>query len=166
MAASSPSQFPAELLLEQSKSDAEELLEFRLYSLPSCACRHEIHYNIQSDHFSLSPHVYNSQLEQSVDEDGKNRTTLICGMCKCKIMCPHYGRLVEKEVREILPYSPCYHCPKCNVAFCSSTKYSHSNFVTVRGKNQNLACPAHNIIIMFTQLPYCNVCEKGCGHWI
>ena len=38
-----------------------------------------------------------SELEKP--EDGKNQKILICVHCRCKVMKPGYGRLVEKEVR-------------------------------------------------------------------
>ncbi len=47
--------------------------------------------------FTLSiPHV--AACEYSHCQDDKNKLFLICDYCKCKVMRPGYGRLVEKEV--------------------------------------------------------------------
>ena len=55
----------AELLMSQSKSGSEDLLDF-------------------------------GQLENA--SDGKNKLFLVCEHCKCKVMRPGYGTLVEKQV--------------------------------------------------------------------
>ncbi len=55
----------AEKLMGQSKSSAEEFVDFKDLSEP---------------------------------QEGTNKLFLVCFNCKCKVMCPGYGTLVEKEV--------------------------------------------------------------------
>lgn len=62
----------AAFLMEQSKSEATDLVEFREVQSP---------------------------------EEGKNKLCLICEHCKCQVMRPGYGKLVEKEVGWMIWYS-------------------------------------------------------------
>ena len=62
----------AAVLMEQSKSEAMDLVEFREVQSP---------------------------------EEGKNKLCLICEQCKCQVMRPGYGKLVEKEVSLMVWYS-------------------------------------------------------------
>ena len=62
----------AALLMEQSKSEATDFVEFREVQSP---------------------------------EEGKNKLCLICEHCKCQVMRPGYGKLVEKEVGWMVWYS-------------------------------------------------------------
>ena len=61
----------AALLMEQSKSEATDFVEFREVQSP---------------------------------EEGKNKLCLICEHCKCQVMRPGYGKLVEKEVGWMVRY--------------------------------------------------------------
>ena len=45
-------------------------------------------------------------------EEGKNKMFLVCDYCKCKVMRPGYGKLVEKEVgslTRLAQFSPAYY---------------------------------------------------------
>ena len=57
----------------------------------------------------LTADFLSSQSKSSADElipfeslpearEGKNKTDIVCGLCKCKVMGPGVGSLVEKEV--------------------------------------------------------------------
>ena len=39
-----------------------------------------------------------SEIEEPSSEDGKNKLYLICQICKCKVLKPGFGTLVEREV--------------------------------------------------------------------
>lgn len=41
-----------------------------------------------------------NELGQDATEEGKNSLALICRTCRCKVLKPNYGTLIEREVRE------------------------------------------------------------------